>query len=672
MQFVFPWFLLALLTLAIPVIIHLFHFRRYKKIYFSDIRFLQEVQEEKKAINNLRKRLILAARLLALLFLVLAFTQPFLRKNKNNAPAGNVAVAVYIDNSYSMGLQQAGEDGLSVAKEKAAEIVRAYSGADRFALLTNDRDGSQQRWMLPEDFLNAVEKVSISPNSRRIDDIAKTAASLFASAGNKQKVAFFISDYQQTIATSFQDTSFQSYFLPVQATSERNVYADSCWLEQPVFTQHASNKMMVRFRNAGNTAAENIRVSVKINNEVKAMADLTLAAGETRVDTFRMTVVQSGWQKGEIVFNDYPITFDDRFYFSFFVGNTERILNITDAGTPENIAALFSGDEHFQLISADKNKLDYSGFGQYAMIILNELSDISSGLAAVLKEYLAGGGIVYVIPGKEISLSGYNHFLSANQVANLGQLQRKKGAVTGLNTEDNIWKSVFVKMPKNPELPAISAFYPIESDAGHRESALLYTNTGAPLAARYDAGNGYVYLQAVPLHTDFSQLAVSALLPPLLYNAAVFRKQSAPLYYVIGKDELIEVKDSARIKEQVYRMTNGNNEFIPENRSLGNTTLLRVNTTLPEAGHYTVMAGNNPLKVTAFNFDRSESQLVFTDKDKLKQRYSGKNQQILENTQANIASHVKQIKDGILLWKVCVILSLIFILTEILLIRYWK
>ncbi|HQD11693.1 MAG TPA: hypothetical protein PLW43_02010, partial [Chitinophagales bacterium] len=90
------------------------------------------------------------------------------------------------------------------------------------------------------------------------------------------------------------------------------------------------------------------------------------------------------------------------------------------------------------------------------------------------------------------------------------------------------------------------------------------------------------------------------------------------------------------------------------------------------AGHYTVMVGNNPLKVTAFNFDRSESQLVFTDKDKLKQRYSGKNQQILENTQANIASHVKQIKDGILLWKVCVILSLIFILTEILLIRYWK
>ena len=68
MHFVFPWFLLALAALAVPVIIHLFHFRRYKKIYFSDIRFLKQVNEEKTTIDELKNRLILASRLFALFF----------------------------------------------------------------------------------------------------------------------------------------------------------------------------------------------------------------------------------------------------------------------------------------------------------------------------------------------------------------------------------------------------------------------------------------------------------------------------------------------------------------------------------------------------------------------------------------------------------------------------
>ena len=85
MQFVFPWFLLALFALAIPVIIHLFYFRKFKKVYFSDIRFLKQVQEEKSTIEKLKKRLILASRLLALFFLILAFVQPFIGNNKKRS-----------------------------------------------------------------------------------------------------------------------------------------------------------------------------------------------------------------------------------------------------------------------------------------------------------------------------------------------------------------------------------------------------------------------------------------------------------------------------------------------------------------------------------------------------------------------------------------------------------
>jgi hypothetical protein len=144
------------------------------------------------------------------------------------------------------------------------------------------------------------------------------------------------------------------------------------------------------------------------------------------------------------------------------------------------------------------------------------------------------------------------------------------------------------------------------------------------------------------------------------------------LYYTIGKDNLLELKNETSNGESVYKLSNGKNEFIPENRSVGNTVLLRVNTTLPSDGHYSIIANNKNLGVAAFNFDRTESTLKFAEKAELKNIFNQKNQLVLDNTRANLSAEVKQIKDGILLWKLCVILSLLFLLIEVLLIRFWK
>jgi hypothetical protein len=63
MHFLYPAFLFALISLAIPVIIHLFNFRKYHKVYFSNVQFLKEVKEQQASRRNLKERMILAARL---------------------------------------------------------------------------------------------------------------------------------------------------------------------------------------------------------------------------------------------------------------------------------------------------------------------------------------------------------------------------------------------------------------------------------------------------------------------------------------------------------------------------------------------------------------------------------------------------------------------------------
>ncbi|MCX6185937.1 MAG: BatA domain-containing protein, partial [Bacteroidetes bacterium] len=78
MQFVYPGFLFALFAISIPIIIHLFNFRRYKKIVFSDIRFLKQVIEKNQKQQNIKNWLVLLCRILAISFLVIAFAQPYL------------------------------------------------------------------------------------------------------------------------------------------------------------------------------------------------------------------------------------------------------------------------------------------------------------------------------------------------------------------------------------------------------------------------------------------------------------------------------------------------------------------------------------------------------------------------------------------------------------------
>lgn len=672
MNFVFPWFLVALLTLAIPVIIHLFYFRRFKKVYFSDIRFLKQVQEEKSTIEKLKKRLILASRLLALFFLVLAFAQPFISKNNTKQQQGSSAVAVYIDNSYSMGLKNGGESSLSIAKAKARELAGAFNSGDKFTLLTNDMEGVHQRWMQKQDFLDAVDKINWSPNIKTADDISKKLAALFETAGAKNRLGFFISDFQKNMITPVTDTSFIAHFLPLQGNREKNIYVDSCWFEQPIFTLNTANKLIVRLKNAGTTKADKIRVSVKINDAVKAIDDLDIPAESSVLDTFNIAVSQPGWQRGVITFNDYPITFDDNFYFAFSVDAMEKILSIEDIETPPNASAVFMNDAHFVLDKTNKGQIDYSSFSNYSMIILNQLTDISSGLAASLKEFVENGGNLYIIPSVNTSVTSYNAFLSNINAGIYGEPIQKEGEVTQINLQEDVFKGVFNQLPKNVETPKIKKFYPILNGNNSNSRALLSTNTSSPLVVKYDVGKSYVYMQSVPLNAAFSDVQSKAIFAPMLYNAAVYKKNNQPLYFTIGRDNLMEIKNERATGESVYKLSNGNNEFIPENRSVGNSILLKVNTTLPADGHYTISSGNATLGVAAFNFDRTESALVFADKETIKNTYNQKNHLVLDNARASLSAEVKQIKDGILLWKLCVILSLLFLLTEILLIRFWK
>ncbi len=98
MNFVYPEFLWALFALAIPVIIHLFNFRRYKTLYFSSLKFIKHVDQQTRSTQKVKHLLVLALRILALAALIFAFAQPYIPVESSAGSGGKPVLAIYIDN----------------------------------------------------------------------------------------------------------------------------------------------------------------------------------------------------------------------------------------------------------------------------------------------------------------------------------------------------------------------------------------------------------------------------------------------------------------------------------------------------------------------------------------------------------------------------------------------
>lgn len=325
MRFLFPGFLFALSAIAIPIIIHLFNFRKLRRIYFSNIRFLKKVEQQTSSSRNLKYRLILATRIFTLAFLVLAFAKPYLPDQNSSGTFQNQVVSIFIDNSYSM--ETVNKEGilLDEAKRRAKEIAGAYSLNDKFQLLTHDFEGGHQRLLNYDDFISKVDEISVSSNSKTLSQIMQRQQDIFKNEPGVQKSAYIISDFQKNILsknTIQADSSISMRLVRLTSAALPNVSVDSVWFASPIHKPSETEKLIVRLKNNSDQKADNIPVKLTINGQQKALASLNIAPRSAKSDTISFSGLNSGWQQGEIQITDYPVKFDDQFYFSFDVKNS--------------------------------------------------------------------------------------------------------------------------------------------------------------------------------------------------------------------------------------------------------------------------------------------------------------------------------------------------------------
>lgn len=691
MKFANPYFLFALLALAIPIIVHLFNFRKFRKVYFTNVRFLKEVRQDTKAKNRIRNLLILACRLLAVLFLVLAFAQPYIPRENGAVRTGDKVVSVYIDNSFSM--DAVGKNGtlLDEAKKNAKEIVAAYKPSDRFQLLTNDFEGRHQRIVNREEFLDLVDEVQPGPAVRNISEVVRRQEDAIGkvdgiAAGNRQ--AFLISDFQKTtsdFASVKTDTAIRFRPVPVIAQNRNNIFLDSAWFETPVRQLNTPEALHVRIRSRSDQNMENVPIRLYINGQAKTPASFSIAANGVTDTVIYFTMREPGLQQGLLEINDYPVTFDDRFYFSFEMKKSVPVLAINPenpdpsktSNTGNYLKTLFTTDSVFVYNESEETKLDYTGLAKHSFIILNSLKSVSSGLATELKKFVENGGSVFIFPGAGADLQSYRDFLQPLGVNSFENADTARAVVDNLYFAHPLYQGVFEKTGGNLDLPVAYDHYRLSPMTKTTQEPLLRLRNGDVFAASYRTGKGSIYLCAVPLDDAWSNFPRHAIFVPTLYQAALFSQPQRDLFYTIGGNENIDIGDAGVIGENVFHLSDPSKNFdvIPAHSVIAGHTILDVHRQVSQPGNYLVKLGNDQLTGIAFDYDRKESDLATLSPSDIETACTSgglKNFSLLENDSKGLTAALTEIDYGVRLWKTCIWLVLGFLLAEILVIRFWR
>lgn len=678
MSFLYPAFLWAIAAVGVPVIIHLFNFRRYKKVFFTNVRFLQELKEETQSKQKLKHLIVLALRCLAIISLVFAFAQPYFKKQQTALQAGDNLVSVYVDNSFSMGAQGAEGELLEQAKDKARSIAKSYRSSDLFQLLTNDFEGRHQRMVSKEEFLKLVDEVKLSPLRRSLTEVVNRQKECLSNA-NGNKEVFWLSDFQRNASdldALVPDSAVHIQVYALQPDEPQNVYVDSCWFETPYIALNQNAKLIVSIRNASDKDIENGSVTLKVNGTQKALAAFTVSRNATVEAEINFNASANGWVAGEVSINDHPITFDDRMFFSFYVDDHIPVLSINAASANMFITTVYESNPYFKLSQVSYRNINYDDLKNYKLIILNEVDDISSGMLQQLRQYVEGGGNVLVLPSSTVSnlSSAFNGFLQSMHMNSLDAKDVSKTVVQDVNTQNEVFHDVFEKEQKNMNLPEVFMHYTFSKNIVPGRDVLMTLKNGDPFLCKYPVGDGSVYLCASPFDAAWSELSRHALFVPLMYKLALIGNRQLPLYAVIGRDKEAPLKKPVKGGEDVLVLKSESKEMIPEivNR-VGSPALYADG--VDHDGIYRLSPRSQPdtlMQLFAFNYNRSESDMQYLSGDPLGKALAAHNITYLNE----ISSLPEKALAGSTLrnelWKWFVVLTLVFLLGEILVLRFYN
>ena len=641
MQFLHPEYFYALPALLIPIFIHLFQLRRFKKYAFTNVALLQKIRFQTRKSSQLKKWLILILRLLAMAFMILAFSQPYFSNQKStNVPSETV---LYLDNSFSM--QALGANG-PLFKRAVQDVISGIDEGQKISLFMNDI--SYQSTTL-KDIKKKLLNLNYSPNQLSLSNVILKGASLFSNSKSSLKTLLVISDFQKQDQELLADidTTLRVILVPLKPLNTANDYIDRISIEPSL---NANNLLNVT---AKTTTKSRDSIAITLFEGDKIIGKSILEKSKNYKTSF--VIQKKDGFKGRLSIEDSQVYYDDIFYFNIPKKSKIAVLAINDNTSSAFLKKIYSKDE-FIFKSQDYKALDFSQIKNTNLIVLNGVNDISIALKNSLKDFMTNGGITVLIPGDQGNISSYNQLISTQTNHSLKPIKSQEKSVTGLEFDHFILKEVFKTKVTNFQYPSVNSYYPITT----LTNKILSFEDQQAFLSQFNS----LFLFTASLSLNNSNFKKSPLIVPTLYNIGRYSLVNPPLHYFTETKNSFDLKVDLQ-KDHILKLSRNKEEFIPLQSNL-NSKVRIITEKLPnEPGHYAVIKDNDTITHISYNYNRKESLLAYYNLSYMKGC-------IINNALPITLKNLNSESNVTWLWKWFIIFALILLAFEMLILKYFK
>ncbi|HEX5169414.1 MAG TPA: BatA domain-containing protein [Cyclobacteriaceae bacterium] len=661
MNFVNPGFLWALFALSIPILIHLFNFRRTRQVYFSNTRVLKQVKQVSTTRRKLKHYLILLSRLLFIFFLVIVFAQPIIPPKEQVGSQRHVTL--YLDNSLSMSAQLADKTrAFNTGVDFLEGIINLFPTETQYRLITNDFSPFSNTFKTKAEALDLLTQIKLSPISRDASEIV-TKISDTRIIGD----VFWISDFQQSTFddVSAADSTIAWHLVPITPTLSDNVFIDTAYLDNPFAVGREKNSLIVKVRNDGRSARDQLSMKLTINNIQAATVAINIPAGGIAETSFDLTQVFTGLNKAHLSFNDFPISFDNDFFLALNFSEKINVLEIRADQSRSPVEQVFGNHQLFNYSGFPVGNFNYSLLSQVDLVIVNGIDAIDPALGLVLREYVNNYGTLLLIPGAKPDASSYQS-LTSLPISVVDQPIKQD--LDPPDFSNPFFENVFEEKTTSLAMPSARKII----DWGADRSSILKFRNGQPFLSLSTSG-GKIYIMGSPLTDSFTDFYRNALFVPVMYRIAASAQKNTPKPYYTLSESALSLKIDSLVGEEPLRLI-GEQEIIPSQHKIADRVVLDIPKHILNQGFYNVVVNRDTVDLLAFNLDKDESLMQLYSIDQIRERFGGRpNITVFEARSSDAFSNeIKERYLGKPLWKYALMLALFFLLAEILLIRFLK
>ena len=642
MHFKQPEILYFLFLLIVPILVHLFQLRRFKKEYFTNVRFLKALSIQTRKSSEIKKWLLLATRIALLTAIILAFAQPFF-ESKDSKNASN-EMYIILDNSFSM--QAKGKKG-ELLKRAIQELLEETPESTNFSLLTN----TDSYWNTDiKTIRGELQNLKYSATPFQIDNsIAKIKA--HKSAFKKDIV--IITDAVSLTSNQLKNigTDIIPYFIIPKAEQRNNVSIDSVFIRQTLDDFYEVSI------NTTNFIIDFKPVPVALYNQNKLIAK-TILNYKNKKETVNFTIPKQSFH-GFVSIEDNDLTYDNRLFFS--ISNIKKT-NIITIGVPEKnnfLSRIYTQDE-FNYTSCSLSALDYNSIDKQDAIVLNELDEIPQALQTTLKSFVNKGGNLIVIPSEGSSIVNLNSFLKQFGSTQFQSLESNDKLITKINFSHPLFSGVFESKTNNFQYPKTQKDFTITTNS----SAVLNYEDQSPFLMADRINTSSVYVFSAPLNISNSNFQQSPLIVPVFYKMALSKQNNGINAFTIGNKSSYFVPVLLS-KDEILTVKNQENSFIPVQQLLSNKVQLFFDDSPDKAGNYVIYDAKKAIENISFNYPRTESNLDQVNLNILSDyKTSDSISTIFDTLQTSRSDNQ--------IWKWFIIFALLFLVIEIAIIKFLK